>query len=71
MLCALWTPPDSPGTWTASGLTGGSEIKVASLSYGIERDGGSYTVDFVQEMGRYWTGEDVKRAISQEVARQY
>ena len=30
-----------------------------------------YTVDFVQEMGRFWTAEELKKAIAQEVAKQY
>lgn len=37
----------------------------------IETDGGSYTVDFVQEMGRYWTADDLRKAVAQEVARAY
>ncbi len=37
----------------------------------IEAETGPYKVDLVQEMGRFWTAEDLKKAIAQEVARQY
>jgi hypothetical protein len=30
-----------------------------------------YTVDFSQEMGRYWTSDDLKAAVAQEVATAY
>lgn len=30
-----------------------------------------YTVDLSQDMGRYWTADDLKKAVAQEVARQY
>jgi len=30
-----------------------------------------YTVDFTQDMGRYWTAEDLKLAVAQEVATAY
>jgi ABC-type glycerol-3-phosphate transport system substrate-binding protein len=30
-----------------------------------------YTVDFSQDMGRYWTAEDLKRAVAEEVKRVY
>lgn len=31
----------------------------------------SYTVDFSQDMGRYWTADDLKKAVAQEVAKVY
>ena len=30
-----------------------------------------YQVDFVQEMGRYWTADDLEKAVAQAVARAY
>lgn len=30
-----------------------------------------YTVNFNQDMGRYWTADDLKAAVAQEVARAY
>lgn len=30
-----------------------------------------YTVDFAQDMGRYWTAEDLERAVAQEVEAAY
>jgi len=30
-----------------------------------------YTVDFSQDMGRYWTAEDLKKAVAQEVEKLY
>jgi hypothetical protein len=30
-----------------------------------------YTVDFSQDMGRYWTAEDLKRAVAQEIDEVY
>lgn len=35
----------------------------------IEAKPYSYQVDFVQEMGRFWTGEDLEKAVAQAVAR--
>ena len=45
-------------------INGESEIE-------IEEDGRTYTVDLVQEVGRYWTADDLKKGIIQEIARQY
>ena len=39
--------------------------------YDIEADPHPYTVDFMQEMGRYWTPEDLRRAVAQEVEAVY
>jgi hypothetical protein len=37
----------------------------------IEEDGRTYKVELVQEIGRYWTADDLKKGIVQEIARQY
>ena len=63
--------PEGAAIFQRAGAAGRTLMINGENEAEIERDGGSYTVDFVQEMGRYWTGEDVKRAIAQEVARQY
>lgn len=37
----------------------------------IEEDGRTYRVDLVQEIGRYWTADQLEKGIVQEIARQY
>jgi hypothetical protein len=39
--------------------------------YTIHAKPNPYTVDFSQEMGRYWTADDLKKAVAEEVERQY
>jgi hypothetical protein len=39
--------------------------------YVIEAKPQPYTVDFSQDMGRYWTAEDLKKAVVQEIALVY
>ncbi|UCC68276.1 MAG: hypothetical protein JSV79_14410 [Armatimonadota bacterium] len=63
--------PEGAAIFQRAGAAGRTLMINGENEVEIERDGGSYTVDFVQEMGRYWTAEDVRRAIAQEVARQY
>ena len=46
-------------------INGESEIEIE------EENGRTYTVDLVQEIGRYWTADDLKKGILQEIARQY
>ena len=36
-----------------------------------QENGRTYTVELVQEIGRYWTADDLKKGILQEIARQY
>ena len=40
-------------------------------AYDIQAEPNPYTVDFMQEMGRYWTPEDLERAVAQEVEAVY
>jgi len=40
-------------------------------SVDLESATGPRTVDFVKEMGRYWTGDDLREAVAQAVAAAY
>jgi hypothetical protein len=51
---------------TVSGLMINSEQE-----YTIHAKPNPYTVDFSQEMGRYWTADDLKKAVAGEVEKQY
>jgi hypothetical protein len=42
-----------------------------SNSAELESPAGMRTVDFVKEMGRYWTGDDLREAVAQAVAEAY
>jgi hypothetical protein len=45
-------------------INGESEVE-------LEAEGRTYKIDLVQEMGRFWTADDLETAITQEIARQY
>ena len=51
---------------TVSGLMINSE-----KDYTIHAKPNPYTVDFSQEMGRYWTADHVKKAVAEEIEKQY
>jgi len=63
--------PEGAAIFQRAEATGRAVMINGETGIDIETDGGFYTVDFVQEMGRFWTAEDLKKAIAQEVARQY
>ena len=54
-----------------------AEIQVSAIlingenSVDLESATGPRTVDFVKEMGRYWTGDDLREAVAQAVAEAY
>lgn len=43
----------------------------SETEYTIQAEPRPYTVDFTQDIGRYWTAEDLKLAVAQEVAAVY
>lgn len=51
---------DTPGVM----INGESSVMIEAKPY-------SYQVDFLQEMGRFWTADDLKAAVAQAVARAY
>jgi len=54
-----------------------AEIQVSAIlingsnSVEMESPAGPRTVDFVKDMGRYWTGDDLRQAVAQVVAEAY
>ena len=54
-----------------------AEIQVSAIlingsnSVELESPTGPRTVDFVKDMGRYWTGDDLRQAVAQAVAEAY
>ncbi|MCJ7750217.1 MAG: hypothetical protein MUQ65_03840 [Armatimonadetes bacterium] len=54
-----------------------AELQVSAIlinhesSVELESPTGPRTVDFVKDMGRYWTGDDLREAVAQAVAEAY
>ncbi len=61
--------PEGNAIFTRAGGTGRAVLIDGENAFDIETENRTYTVDFVGEMGRYWTEEDLKVAISQAVER--
>ena len=59
------------GSFQRAGVQGDCVMINAESSATIEAEPYPYTVDFVQEMGRHWTADQLRKAVAQEVARQY
>ena len=59
------------GMFQRAGVTGNCVMINAENSVTIEAEPYPYTVDFVQEMGRHWTADQLRKAVAQELARQY
>ena len=56
---------------TRAGGTGPGLLINSQSSMTIQAKPNPYEVDFNQDMGRYWTEDDLKAAVAQEVARVY
>ncbi len=59
------------GAFQRAGVAGSCVMINAKNEATIEAEPHPYTVDFVQEMGRHWTADQLRKAVAQEVARQY
>ncbi len=69
--CTDIRTPEGTAARTRAGGGGPGLLINSQNSVLIEAKPNPYRVEFNQDMGRYWTAEDLKAAVAQEVARAY
>jgi len=69
--CTDIRTPEGQQARTRAGGTGSGLLINSQSSVTIQVKPNPYEVDFNQDMGMFWTADDLKAAVAQEVARTY
>lgn len=68
---ADYRTPEGAQLFAVAELQVGSVLINGENSFELQTPTGTRTVDFVKEMGRYWTSDDLRDAVAQLVAQEY
>lgn len=63
--------PEGAGMFSRAGASVACILINSENSYTMTGPHGPYTVDFVREMGRYWTEDDLRAAVDDAVKKAY